>query len=145
MWMCSSILPSCFCFLTAPNRENSSLTTSMYCNFDNMFQKLPPPSAQTPILMILRVRSISSTFIWNTANWQTIDFADDFYLFFPLGMLGRALETGFNLHFCFKTLWKQLFKFIMPKNTKKMRKIGLIRTPFFFTFDEKGQFRPISP
>ena len=67
----------------------------MYCNFDNMLQKLPPPSAQTPILMILRVRTISSTFIWNTANWQTIDFTDDFYLFFPLC---RALETGFNLH-----------------------------------------------
>ena len=96
--MCSSTLQSCFCFLTPPNRENSSLTTSMYCNFDNMLQKLPPP-AQTPILMILRVRTISSTFVWNAANWQTIDFTDDFYLFFPLC---RALETGFNFHFCLK-------------------------------------------
>ena len=64
-----------------------------------MLQKLHPPSAQTPILMILRVRTISSTFVWNAANWQTIDFTDDFYLFFPLC---RALETGFNFHFCLK-------------------------------------------
>ena len=47
--------------------------------------------------MILRVRTVSSTFIWNTANWQTIDFSYDFCLLFPLC---RALETGFNLHFC---------------------------------------------
>ena len=98
--MCSSTLPSCFCFLTPPNHENSSLTTSMYCNFDKMLQKLPTPHpAQTPILMILRVLTISSTFVWNAANWQTIDFTDDFYLFFPLC---RALETGFDLHFCLK-------------------------------------------
>ena len=69
------------------------------CNYDNILQKLPPPSAQTPILMILRVRTISSTFVWNAANWQTINFTDDFYLFFPLC---RALETGFDLHFCLK-------------------------------------------
>ena len=63
-----------------------------------MLQTLPPP-AQTPILMILRVRTISSTFVWNAANWQKIDFTDDFYLFFPLCW---ALETGFNFHFCLK-------------------------------------------
>ena len=84
-----------------------------------MLQKLPPP-AQTPSLMILRVRTISSTFVWNAANWQAIDFTDDFYLFFPLC---RALETGFNFHFCLKTLWKQLFKFVMLKNTKKCEKL----------------------
>ena len=63
-----------------------------------MLQKLsPPPSGQTPILMILRVRTISSTFVWIAANWQTIEVTDDFYLFFPLC---RALETEFNFHFC---------------------------------------------
>ena len=87
------VLLQCFCFLTPPNR-----LTSVYCNFDNMLQKLPPP----PLIQswwVLRVRTISSTFIWNTANWQTIDFTDDFYLLFPLC---RVLETGFNLHFCLK-------------------------------------------
>ena len=61
--------------------------------------KNSPPPAQTPILMILRVHTISSIFVWNAANWQTTDFTDDFYLFFSLC---RALETGFNLHFCLK-------------------------------------------
>ena len=61
--------------------------------------KNSPPPTQTPILMILRLRTISSTFVWNAANWQTIDFTDDFFLFFPLC---RALETGFDLHFCLK-------------------------------------------
>ena len=117
--MCSPTLQSCFGFLTPPNRENSSLTTSMYCNYDNILQKLPPPPpAQTPILMILRVRTISSTFVWNAANWQTNDFTDDFHLFFPLC---RALETGFNLHFCFKlseSNCSSLSGLKTPKNVK---------------------------
>ena len=46
--------------------------------------------------MILRVRTIGSTFVWNAANWQTIDFTDDFYVF----SLFWDLEMGFNLHFC---------------------------------------------
>ena len=114
----------------------------MYCNFDNMLQKLPS-SAQTPILMILRVHTISSTFVWNAANWQTIDFTDDFYLFF---FLCRALETGFNLHFCLKlsesnNYCSSLSCLKTPKNVKNCF------TPysFIYTFDEKGQFRPISP
>ena len=127
-------------FKTPPNRENSSLTTSMYCNFDNMLQKLPPPRS-TPILMILRVRTISSTFVWNAANWQAIDFTDDFYLFFPLC---RALETGFNFHFCLKlseSNCSSLSCLKTPKNVKNC----FNPYSFFYTFDEKGQFRPISP
>ncbi len=134
-------LQSRFCFLTPPNCENSSLTTSMHCNFDNMLQKLPPPSAQTPILMILSVRTISSTFVWNAANWQTIDFTDDFYLFFPLC---RALETGFNFHFCLKlseSNCSSLSCLKTPKNVKNC----FNPYSFFYTFDEKGHFRPISP
>ena len=46
-----------------------------------MLQKILPLSAETPILMILRVRTIGSTFVWNAANWQTIDFTSDFYLY----------------------------------------------------------------
>ena len=103
--------------------------------------KNSPPPAQTPILMILRVRTIGSTFVWNAANWQTIDFTDDFYLFFPLC---RAPETGFNLHFWLKlseSSCSSLSCLKTPKNVKNC----FNPYSFFYTCDEKGQFRPISP
>ena len=138
--MCSSTLQSCFCFLTSPNRENSKLQPLCIAILIICCRNSPPP-AQTPILMILRVRTISSTFVWNAVNWQTIDFTDDFYLFFPLC---RALETGFNFHFCLKlseSNCSSLSCIKTPKNVKKC----FNPYSFFYTFDEKGHFRPISP
>ena len=88
----------------------------------------PPPSAQTPILVILRVRTISSNFVWSAANWQTIDFTDDFYLFFPLC---RALETGFNFHFCLKLSESNCSSLSCLKTPKNVKKNAIIRTPFF--------------
>ena len=90
----------------------------MYCNFDNMLQNPPP----------LRLNSnpddFKGTYQWFNFYLKCCKLANNwFYLWFlPVFPLCRALETGFNLHFCLKLFESNCTSLSWLKRKKKRGK-----------------------
>ena len=88
--------------------------------------------------MILRVRGHKFNFCFKCCI-----FADNriFSLFSPPFSSFSCSSNGIYFRILFKSLWNQLYEFIMPKNTKKCKHLCQY-VLLFYAFNVNDQFRP---
>ena len=121
--------------------ETQSLAISIYSKYLTFFCKITPP----PFLNFDPDDFKGTGHKFNFC-FKCCIFADNrfFSLFSPLFSSLSCSSNGIYFRILFKSLWKQLYEFIMLKNTKKFKHL-FQSVLLFYSFNGNDQFRPKSP